>query len=205
MALKTYNLNTTDSATNRNECVITPGDGGEDISSSASQTYEIVVPVPESHPTAFVSWALANLAEITKSTSKVWLPNVVDGDLLSKYILENVTTGQTILDVVPTITKIEGSITTVSGHTVATDFVELPFSVATKQIKKYNNSGTLVIPNFIKVTIKFNPYGDTTSRLSYGDSYYFDLDPEIDSDQYTFVNALSSGTPNDAQSVQLTS
>lgn len=198
---KKYNLNETNNATtNPNNCVATPDGGDTKVATNISQTWAIVVPISTYHKADWLTKNISNPAEVIKSSGKIWLPTTQG--ILDNLYVENKDKGQPIVadDISISISKIELSITTGAAPLAGASYQEVPFNTTTKQIRKYNNSGTLLNPNFCKFTIKANYYGDTATRMAYDTDYFYKLDPNMESELYTLVNALTAA--NEAVSAQ---
>lgn len=180
---KLYNLD----ESGNNPCVVSPNDLDDGVSASVSQTMAIVVPIEAYFESDWTAAAVTNGAVVNTTTGKVWIPRL--SDVLEKYFLEKKEDGNQVTDIDVTITKMEASITA-SG--TAASYQEVPFNIEAKEVRKYNDSGTLKTPNYIKFTLQFNPYGNKATKLTYEKDYNYELNPLIDSEQYKFVSALSA-------------
>lgn len=188
---KTYN-----ETTNPNNLVVTPDGGDLDVLTSASQVYEIIIPIAQYLPSPWTDVGVSNPAIIDKVSSKIWVPNLAQLVLGTDYSVNKVVDGNPITNIVFKWIKWELSI---SANTLAENFEEVAFTDNGNKIVRFNNSGTLVLPNYAKGHLQVDFYGSNNQRLSYLTQYRTKLEGLLPAEQWSIVDSLTVATESTTQ------
>lgn len=179
MANKTYNVSQDEST---NKAIVTPADDptyASPVSRASNVTIAITVP----------KTPIGNLtAKINDATSKVDAPKISDF-LSNLVILEDTNdddTPDTDILTGASETAHSASYTKWEASNDGSNWTDVAFSESTKQVAKLNGA----IPAYYRFTITVNPLGGTSTLLAGGEEHEITLDEEIDSDEWSIVNAI---------------